>query len=256
MWRIVLGPRRTQAAVVAAIALLPMGFWAYVGIVAKGNWERRWTPNTLTMRLAKVMGADVNAQPRRISNTLVGSTSRLVMCYDHLDHPQQDLDLMDRHLARLERLLGGTIKAKAYWIRGPLLGVHFASFHGLSLGSEWTSDDDMSDLSRGGGRGDRHELAHAALDWFRLPASDPPCVLHEGWAMAMRRPGVGTCSGCGRFATGESHGRHSGVVGTGLVSSNSETRVFRRRSIRRFSDLNSRRSELPSVLHRMPTRRG
>ena len=40
------------------------------------------------------------------------------------------------------------------------------------------------DLSGGGGRGDRHELAHAALDWFRVPASDPPCVLHEGWAVA------------------------------------------------------------------------
>ena len=27
-------------------------------------------------------------------------------------------------------------------------------------------------------------VVHAALDWFRTPDSDPPCIPHEGWAMA------------------------------------------------------------------------
>lgn len=106
------------------------------------------------------------------------------MYYDRLDHPEQDLALLDQHVARLEQLLGGTIEDKVYWIRGPLLGVSFVSYHGISVGSEWTPDADLSDLGGFGGRGDRHELAHAALDWFRVPASDPPCLLHEGWAEA------------------------------------------------------------------------
>jgi hypothetical protein len=63
-----------------------------------------------------------------------------------------------------------------------LLGQQWLSVHGLSLGSAWSPEilpDDPDSY-----RGDRHELAHAALDWFRKPESDPPCVLNEGWAMA------------------------------------------------------------------------
>ena len=174
--------------------MLPAGFWANVGITAKGNWERRWVPNTFTMGLAKVMGATLMRAEAALKYRHRLETKRLVMYYDPLilppplsDHPEQDLALMDQHFARLENLLGDPIGAKVYWIRGPLLGVSFLSYHGLSLGSASTAD---SDLSGGGGRGDRHELAHAVLDWFRLPGSDPPCVLHEGWAMAQCGDGV------------------------------------------------------------------
>lgn len=137
-------------------------------------------PNNFTIRLAKVMGATLMRAEADLRYRSRLETERLVMCFDHLDHPQQDLDVMDRHLARLEAELGGTIPAKVFWVRGRLLGVQFSSFHGLALGSA----GEMNDLSRGGGRGDRHELAHAALDWFREPDSNPPYVLHEGWAMA------------------------------------------------------------------------
>lgn len=184
LWRIVLGPRRIQAMLLAAIVVLPASAWATIGIIAQKNWQRRLVPNTFAMNLAKVMGATLMRAEADLKYRKRLETSRLVMFYDRLDHPEQDLKVMDRHLARLEWLLGGKIKAKAYWIRGRLLGVQYSSFHGLALGSEWTWDENLSDLNRGGGRGDRHELAHAALDWFRAPSSDPPYVLHEGWAMA------------------------------------------------------------------------
>lgn len=180
LWRIVWGPRRLHAAIIAVVAMLPAGFWADVGIAAKQNWERRWVPNSLRMRLAKVMGATLMRAEADVRYRRRLETERLVMCFDHLDHPQQDLELMDRHLARLEAMLGGTIRAKVFWVRGKLLGVQYASFHGLSLGSEGKTNG----LSQGGGRGDRHELAHAALDWFREPGCNPPYILHEGWAMA------------------------------------------------------------------------
>lgn len=180
LWRIVRGPQRLHAAIIAAVALLPAGFWANVGIAAKRNWERRRVPNNLTMRLAKVMGASMMRAGADVKYPRRLETERLVMCFDHLDHPEHDLEVMDRHLLRLENMLGGAIEAKVFWVRGRLLGVQYASFHGLSLGSK----GDMNDVMHGGGRGDRHELAHAALDWFREPRSDPPYVLHEGWAMA------------------------------------------------------------------------
>ena len=186
LWRIIRGPHRTHAATLAAVAMLPAGFWADVGITAKRSFERRWVPNTCTMRLAKVMGAMLMCAEMDLEYRHRLETNRLVMYYDprhpehpeRVDRPEQDLAAMDRHLARLEHILGGKIAAKVYWIRGRSLGVEFASFHGLSLGSAWSPE------TVGNYRGDRHELAHAALDWFRVPGSNPPYVLHEGWAMA------------------------------------------------------------------------
>ena len=184
--RIIFGPHRTYAAILASVAMLPAGFWANAGITAKRNSERRYVPNTLTMRLAKVMGATLMRAEVDLEYRRRLETKRLVMYYDprhpehpeRVDHPEQDLAAMDQHLARLEHMLGGTISARVHWIRGRSLGVGFSSFHGLALGSAW------SPAVAGQNKGDRHELAHAALDWFRDPGSDPPYVLHEGWAMA------------------------------------------------------------------------
>ncbi len=180
------GPRRVRAAILAVVAVLPAGFWAYVGVTAQRNHQRRWVPNTLAMRLAQVMGvafmrADVDLRYRHRLQS-----KRLVMFYDprnpehpeRVDRPERDLAVMDEHLARLEQMLGGTISSKVYWIRGRALGLEYLSYHGLSLGSAWSPEVGEQF------RGDRHELAHAALDWFRVPGSDPPCLLHEGWAMS------------------------------------------------------------------------
>jgi hypothetical protein len=94
---------------------------------------------------------------------------------------------MDRHLARLERLLGGPLRARVFWVRGPLprLGLTAMSVHGIAVGSGASPPD----WDGGEGTLDRHELAHAALDHFRTPGSDPPYVLHEGWAEARSREG-------------------------------------------------------------------
>jgi len=185
--QIVRGPHRIHAMIFAVVAMLPVGFWAIIGIAAQGNWDHRWVPNTLTMRLAKVLGvtfmrAEVDLEYRHRLET-----QRLVMFYDHLDNPAQDLAAMDRHVTRLEDLLGGTLQTKVFWIRGslPRIGVSGLSVHGLALGS----DSSPTDWNGDEGRFDRHELAHAALDWFRVPGSDPPYVLHEGWAEAQSRRG-------------------------------------------------------------------
>ena len=137
LWRIVRGPQQSQAMLLAAVAVLPAGFWASVGVTAKVNFEHRWVPNTFTMRLAKVMGATLMRAEVDLEYRHRLETNRLVMYYSHLDHPDQDLAAMDRHLARLENQLGGTLSAKVYWVRGPLrrIGVEMLSVHGLALGS-------------------------------------------------------------------------------------------------------------------------
>jgi len=186
LWRFAQGPRRVRAAILAVVAVLPAGFWAYVGVTAQRNHQRRRVPNTFAMRLAQVMGAafmraDVDLRYRHRLQS-----KRLVMFYDprnpehpeRVDRPERDLAAMDEHLARLEQMLGGTISSKVYWVRGRALGLEYLSYHGLSLGG--AGSPEVGEQFRA----DRHELAHAALDSFRVPGSDPPYLLHEGWAMS------------------------------------------------------------------------
>ena len=109
------------------------------------------------------------------------------MFYDLLESPRRDAEAMDGHLARMEGMLGGPLRAKVFWVRGrlPRLGQGSLSVHGLALGSGESPPDWGS-----GGTLDRHELAHAALDMYRAHDADPASILHEGWAEA--QSGVGT----------------------------------------------------------------
>lgn len=185
-WRALRGPGRCRAVLIGLALLPPVGFWVYVGATARSNWSERKVPNTMAMRMAKVMGATFMRLEADLMYRHRLESDRIVMFFEprrspyveRVDRPEEDLAAMDQHVARLETLLGGHITDKIYWIRGPALGSQLVSLHGLALGSAWSPE------IRDSYRGDRHELAHAALDWFRTPASHPPYVLHEGWAMA------------------------------------------------------------------------
>jgi hypothetical protein len=179
LWRVARGPRRPAAAALVLAAAIPLVIWAFVGHYASAQWGRRPVPNDLPMNLAKMAATPLlrleasAAYPNRLE------ADRLVMYYDRLADPRRDAEAMDRHLARLEGLLGGPLRAKVIWVRGPLprLGLARLSVHGIALGSGPGPEDLDS-----GGRLDRHELAHAALDEFRAYDADPPYFLHEGWA--------------------------------------------------------------------------
>lgn len=187
LWRALRGPRRMAAGSLALAAIVPAILWGYVGFYASSQWGRRRVPNDLAMNLAKVAGASLirleasSEYPNRIE------TGRLVMFYGRLGDPRGDAEAMDRHLARMEARLGGPLRAKVYWVRGGLsrLGLSGLSVHGIALGSGESPGD-----WRSGGHMDRHELAHAALDEYRIYGADPPYVLHEGWAEA--QSGVGS----------------------------------------------------------------
>ncbi|MFO1064049.1 MAG: hypothetical protein U0892_09315 [Pirellulales bacterium] len=188
--QIVRGPKRWRAATIGLFTLIPIGFWCQVGLSANNQWSQRKVPNTFTMRAAKVLGATFMRMEADIRYRRRIESDRLIMVYDpyhskyveSVERPAEDLAAMDEHLARLEKLLGIRLTRKVFWIRGPLLGREFLSLHGVSLGSAWSPE--VSSESSRNYRGDRHELAHAVLDWTRTRQSDPPYVLHEGWAMA------------------------------------------------------------------------
>jgi hypothetical protein len=181
LWRVIRGPHRIGALTWMALASIPPGLFSFVGLYAGARWRDRRVPNDLPMNLAKVMGVTLMRLEASIEYPNRLETDRLVMFSKRLDKPLQDAEAMDRHLARMEGRLGGRLRAKVFWVRGPLprLGLSGLSTHGLALGSDTSPADWRSYVGL-----DRHELAHAALDEFRSSGADPPYFLHEGWAQA------------------------------------------------------------------------
>jgi hypothetical protein len=181
LWHASRAHHRTSALACLVLALIPLGLLGSVGLYAMFEWEDRRVPNNLPMNLAKVMGATVMRLEASLEYPNRLETERLVMFYDQLRSPREDAESMDQHLASMEATLGGSLKGKVFWIRGPLprLGLSRLCTYGIALGSESSPPDWRSDAGL-----DRHELAHAAIDQLRSPDSDPPCVLSEGWAQA------------------------------------------------------------------------
>ncbi len=191
-WGIIKGPLRIATACWTAGAVLPFLLMTSTGAYALLQFRERRVPNDLPMNLAKTAAASFARAEISTRYAHRHETKRLVMFYNVLDRPQEDAEAMDSHLAALEKKLGGTLRAKVYWVRGDshlmsaggpdLVGLSFA---GIAFGTSASPRDWNRDGSL-----DRHELAHAAIDEFRDSDADPPFLLHEGWAVA--RSGVGS----------------------------------------------------------------
>ena len=181
LWYAIRDRQRMSALAWMFLALIPWLFFGFVGLYAMIEWGDRRVPNNLPMNLAKVMGVTLMRLEASIEYPNRLETDRLVMFYDRLSHPTEDAEAMDQHLAAMEAMLGGTLRAKVFWIRGPLpkLGLSGLSTNGIAIGSDASPADWRSYVGL-----DRHELAHAAINQFRSPSAYPPCVLEEGWAQS------------------------------------------------------------------------
>lgn len=116
-------------------------------------------------------------------------TERLVMYYgDSVTQPEADAAAMDKHLTRMETLLGKPQHSRIVWVRGSTLGRGPECFRGVAMGS----------TASPAGILDRHELAHAFLNQFTQPDTNPPTALIEGWAMSQENNGFGLASAAAR----------------------------------------------------------
>ncbi len=110
LWRVIRGPCRLRALTWIVLALIPLVFFGFVGLYAMFEWRDRWVPNNLPMNLAKVMGVTLMRLEAAIEYPNQLETKRLAMLYDRLEHPREDADAMDRHLAAMETMLGGALR--------------------------------------------------------------------------------------------------------------------------------------------------
>jgi hypothetical protein len=180
LWRVVRGPARARTLAWVLVGLLPVFLWSVVVKAALDQLRRAEIRPSLPLTLTGMAGAS-------LMEALVGyvypdrlETERLVMFYDdQVTDPEGDIRAMDRHVARMEETTGLALRAKIYWVRGPLLGREYNAFLGLALGSSQSP----------AGVEDRHELAHAVLNQHNHPDTEPPMLLAEGWAESQCKDG-------------------------------------------------------------------
>jgi hypothetical protein len=159
-----------------AIGLIPLfvelNLCAYGFYKLKQRHEirRHWPSILMVMMGASLMETQAYALvPHR------QESERLIMVFDdRVTDPRRDLEAMEGHLERMEKLTGFRLRARILWSRIPLVGQERVSLLGLALGSNRTPADVT----------DRHELAHAFLNQRDTPETSPPTFLTEGWAEA------------------------------------------------------------------------
>lgn len=181
IWRLRYKARRRAVLAWTLSALLPVLLWGSLGVYAHRNGQMRYQPHNLPMNLMTRVGHNlmeaqaVYLYPHRLE------TERLVMFYgDGVADPEGDIQAMDRHVARLEELIGRPLRAKIYWTRGRLLGQGPVCVYGIVIGSEESPAGSL----------DRHELAHAVETQHDSARRDHPTLLGEGWAESQSVNGV------------------------------------------------------------------
>jgi hypothetical protein len=179
-WRVLCGPSRRRAAVWLLLGLGPIWFDAAFGTfvvwrAASRNWE---FPLRLG-RAAKIVAAALGDAELRWRFPYRYESRHAVLWSPREIQAQPELDALDRHLDRMDDVLGRRSRGKVYWVRGTLLGQSGASFCGLALGSsvetQTSGTGELAEL-------DRHETAHFAIDQHLPWSATPPTLLVEGWA--------------------------------------------------------------------------
>jgi hypothetical protein len=102
------------------------------------------------------------------------------MIHAGIPDAQEQVEAMDRHVERMERLLGQEARGKCHWIRGGVGSRRDLHAWGIALGSKDgeypRGDDGLTWL-------DRHELAHWMIDHLcNLYQGPRPLIMAEGWA--------------------------------------------------------------------------
>ena len=184
-WHMIRGPRRTAALAWMLLGMAPVCLWATH--LSYGVWYaqgRQLDPNLL-IRMSRPMFLALADAATRVLYRQRTEGRYVVMIHNGImNSPQEDVSTMDRHLERMQSLLGRKMKSKVYWVRGPLLGVTGRGGGGWALGSSDTAEHEPGKLPYV----DVHEAAHAIIETldhadYCVPLDrDVPAILSEGWA--------------------------------------------------------------------------
>src|SRR5262249_39310043 len=121
LWRLLRGPGRRAAAAWAPACPLPAGPRAALGADLPHLQRAGTFPTSLATTVARRAVASLMELQARYAYPYRIEGDRLVMFYDgRVTAPERDLKAMERHVAHLEELTGGPLRAKVHWVRGEL----------------------------------------------------------------------------------------------------------------------------------------
>ena len=179
LWRLVRGPRRWYGLRLLALGTLPAALLGlHVAWVLRSEVHEFGYDLRLLIPLAESV-MDLEARIRYPRRT-VGR--KVVMIHAGVANPEEQVEAMDRHIERMERLLGHEAPGKVHWVRGELLGYPGLCLRGIAIGSRQrgrrTAPDGLEFV-------DHHEVAHWTINTIERPyAVAPPAALIEGWAQS------------------------------------------------------------------------
>ena len=189
-WQIYIGHERLRSLGWLLLSIFPVSFWGWLILTGLAASQSRVLKLDFKLKACAGVGASILDGVCRIQFRHRLEGDKCVMIYNDPPEtaapfdPKADVAAMDRHIERLEELIGRKCKAKVHWIRGSPMGIYGRYFQGLALGSDPSKfetngyePDDSGLVSL-----DRHEVAHFVLHHHCGPDADVPSLLIEGWA--------------------------------------------------------------------------
>lgn len=186
-WRVLCRTQVLQTLRWFLLGTLPT--WLFVVHFVTILWitGERYVPINRVVLSAAVIGAAFGQPQLWLGYSNVTPGRRVVMYHNHEPHAVEQVAAMDKHVERLEQLLGRQPRVRANWVRGPLWGRDGFAFLGfaMSFPSALSDSESLAKSPDGLMPVDRHELAHFTINQYLSPHCHPPFVLIEGWAEAM-----------------------------------------------------------------------
>ena len=177
--RIWQGCSRQDAWASLLLGLAPL--WSWAALISYVLWTTNagYIPFNVLIAEGIGVGASFGDLEARLRYRDRCEGERCVMFHSGWSAARDQAAAIDRHLARMEALLGEPARGKAHWIRGPLWGRSGYHFQGLAMSDPEepppNSPDGLTII-------DRHELAHFAIEQLCDHEHRPPFLLVEGWA--------------------------------------------------------------------------
>ncbi|MFO0887745.1 MAG: hypothetical protein U0790_01220 [Isosphaeraceae bacterium] len=181
--RLVSGPRRAPALAALLLGLAPAWFLAAHFLYGLEVGYGRRVELNLPLKMLVPFGEAVLDVLARVPYPQRTRGERVVMISAPMpeDAARRQVAAMDRHISAAEGRLGVIGGRRAYWVRGPLLGLQGKAIRAFCLGSPAgetpANPDELVPV-------DRHEVAHVVIGQFGTADSEPPALLVEGWAEA------------------------------------------------------------------------
>lgn len=177
-WR---GTERRAALGSLLLGISPLWLWAALVSYVLWTAGNGYFPFNILLAEGAGIGASIGDLEARLRYPDRCEGERAVMFHRGWPQAAEQVAAIDRHLERLEGVLGQPARGKAHWIRGPLWGRSGYYFQGLATSEPAEPPPNSRD---GLTTVDRHELAHFAIEQLCDHTHRPPFVLVEGWAEA------------------------------------------------------------------------